>query len=190
MAAYSTMDDATLMLAYASGEAAAFEVLYGRHKRALLQYMVNSCENDVVASELFQDVWLRVVNGRNTYHSTSPFNAWLFKIARNRLIDHYRSNGKAPNLENIDDEHQKNVIQVSLSPLTPEQLASINQREDELYSALQKLSDVQREAIMLRHIAGMSIAEIAEVVETGTETIKSRLRYAISKLRIMLEVLS
>jgi RNA polymerase sigma factor (sigma-70 family) len=69
-------------------------------------------------------------------------------------------------------------------------LNQINQRENELYSALQQLPNVQREAVLLRHIAGMSIAEIATVVETATETIKSRLRYAISKLRTMLEVLS
>jgi RNA polymerase sigma factor (sigma-70 family) len=190
MGDYPSMDDAQLMQAYAGGNADAFEVLYGRHKRALLQYMINSCGSESIASEMFQDVWLRVVNGRDTYQPQSPFNAWLFRIARHRLIDHYRTQGRAPKMENIDDENQKNIFQLALSPLTPEQLASINQRENELYNALQQLPDVQREAILLRHIAGMSIAEIAMVVETGTETIKSRLRYAISKLRTLLEVLT
>lgn len=190
MGDYPTMDDAQLMLAYASGDADAFEVLYGRHKRALLQYMTNSCGSEAIASEMFQDVWLKVINGRDTYQAHSPFNAWLFRIARHRLIDHYRSQGRVPPMENINDDTTKNVLQFSHSPLTPEQLASINQRENELYNALQQLPEVQREAVLLRHIAGMSIAEIASVVETGTETIKSRLRYAISKLRTMLEVLS
>ena len=95
-----------------------------------------------------------------------------------------------PQMEDIEDENQKNIFQLALSPLTPEHLASINQRENELYNALQQLPDVQREAILLRHIAGMSITEIAAVVETGTETIKSRLRYAISKLRTLLEAIT
>jgi RNA polymerase sigma-70 factor (ECF subfamily) len=190
MGDYSTMDDAQLMLAYASGDTGAFEVLYARHKSALLQYMVNSCGSESIASEMFQDVWLRVINGRDAYQPQSPFNAWLYRIARHRLIDHYRSQGRVPKMEDIEDDNNKNVLQLPFSPLNPEQLASINQRESELYAALQQLSEVQREAILLRHIVGMSIAEIATVVETGTETIKSRLRYAISKLRIKLEVLS
>lgn len=190
MGDYPTMDDAQLMLAYARGDADAFEVLYGRHKRALLQYITNSCGSESFANELFQDVWLRVINGRDTYRAQSPFNAWLYRIARHRLIDHYRNQGRAPRMENIEDKNLKNVFQLSLSPLTPEQQASIKQRENELYGALQQLPDVQREAVLLRHIAGMSIAEIAVVVETGTETIKSRLRYAISKLRTMLEQVS
>jgi RNA polymerase sigma factor (sigma-70 family) len=190
MGDYPTMDDAQLMLAYAHGDADAFEVLYGRHKRALLQYITNSCGSEAFASEMFQDVWLRVINGRKSYRAESPFNAWLYRIARHRLIDHYRSQGRVPRTENIEDKKLKNVFQASFSPLTPEHLASIEQRENELYSALQQLPDVQREAVLLRHIAGMSIAEIAVVVETGTETIKSRLRYALSKLRTMLEVLS
>ncbi len=180
-------DDAQLMLAYVKGDAAAFEQLYARHKVALYQFVLNSCNEEARASELFQDVWLKVVKSRATYQAQSPFNAWLFRIARNCLIDHYRQQGRIPRMDSIDDDSKSNVVQLTSPMLSPEQIATLTQRHGTLNSALYTLPDVQREAVLLRHIAGMSIAEIAIIVETGTETVKSRLRYAIVRLRSLLE---
>ena len=183
-------NDGDLMLAYSDGDAAAFEQLYSRYKQPLYQYMMNSCESDATASELFQEVWVRVIKARGTFKNESPFNAWLFRIARNILIDHYRSKGRKPITDSLDEIESQNVTAIRSTSLTPEQMAELKQREGVLHEALQRLPDAQREAMLLKHIAGMNTAEIADVVETGAETIKSRLRYATSKLRMLLEDMS
>lgn len=66
-----------LMRAYTDGDAAAFEALYARHKQALFGYVRQSCSNEAEAHELYQDILLRVIKGRSTYHEASPFKAWL-----------------------------------------------------------------------------------------------------------------
>ena len=178
------------MLAYGQGDAAAFEQLYARYKHQLYQYCLNSCDNEATANELFQEVWIRVIKARSQFKNDSPFNAWLFRIARNIIIDHYRSKGRKPVTESIDEPQSQSVATLKSSLLSPEQMAGIQERETLLYNALQQLPDVQREAVLLKHIAGMSTAEIATMVETGVETVKSRLRYATSKLRTLLEDMS
>jgi len=183
-------DDGQLMLAYGQGDAAAFEQLYTRYKQPLYQFMINSCDGEATAKELFQEVWVRVIKSRVSFKNDSPFNAWLFRIARNIVIDNYRSKGRRPVTESIDDTESSNVAPLKSTSLSPEQMAVLQQREGVLYDALQQLPEAQREAILLRHIAGLNIAEIAELLDTGLETIKSRLRYATSKLRLLLEEMS
>jgi len=182
--------DSELMLAYAGGDTGAFESLYSRHKHPLYRFILNSCGNEAHAHELYQDVWLRVVNNRNSYVNDAPFNAWLYRIAQNRLIDHYRQKA-APDTEfmYIDEEHTA-VATLLGQPLSPDEVASLTQRADVLTAALQKLPPAQREAMLLRHIAGMSVKEIAEFVNEGAETVKSRLRYAVTKIRSQLQELA
>ena len=186
----NSAQDNDLMLAYAGGDTEAFQSLYSRHKRPLYQFITNSCNNEALAHELYQDVWLRVVNNRNSYTRDAPFNAWLYKIARNRLIDHYRQMA-APGTElmYMDEEHSPIATLVS-QPLSPDEIASFTQRADLLTAALQKLPPAQREAMLLRHIAGMSVKEVAEFVNEGVETVKSRLRYAVIKIRAQLQELA
>ena len=183
-------DDAHLMRAYANGDASAFEPLYTRHKQALFRYVRKSCDNEAVAHELYQDIWLHVIKGRRTYQAQSPFNAWLYRIARNRLIDHYR---KQPVMPDCPLDPNLPVAQLSnlvTTPLRPDEIADLSERADVLHVAVQALPAAQREAVLLRHIAGMSLQEVAELLGEGAETIKSRLRYATAKLRSHLQELS
>lgn len=183
-------DDGQLMTAYAGGDAVAFEQLYARHKQALYRYVRNSCGNEAVAHELYQDIWLNIIKGRNTYQAQSPFNAWLYRIARNRLIDHYRQQpaiADSPLDPNMPTSQMSPLV---ITPLTPEEMTHLSERSDVLHTALQTLPVAQREAMLLRHIAGMSLQEIAELLDEGAETIKSRLRYATARLRTVLQELS
>lgn len=177
------------MLAYAAGDVAAFEQLYALHRRALFQFLLNSCGNEAIAREHYQDVWLRVVKNRSSFQPGTPFNAWLYRIARHRVIDHYRAQKRVPPItaaSEMDDTYT-NVSSLFAMPLMPDEIASLTQRSDSLSEALQLLPDVQREAVLLRHIAGMSVSEVASVVDVGVETVKSRLRYAVVKLRSTLQ---
>ena len=79
------------MLAYAGGDAGAFERLYRRHKDGLYRYFLRHTEGRDMAAELFQDVWKGLIQARERYRPDAPFSAWLYRLAHNRLVDHYRS---------------------------------------------------------------------------------------------------
>ena len=86
--------DEDLMLAYAAGDAAAFDALYARHKGGLYRYVLRQCTHAGVAEELFQDVWMNVLRARASYVPSARFATWLYRIAHNRLIDHWRATGQ------------------------------------------------------------------------------------------------
>lgn len=182
------ISDTHLMIRYRDGDVDAFDELYHRHKSTLYRFMVNSCNSNAVAAELFQDVWARVVNGRHGYSDSAPFAAWLYRIARNRLIDFYRSDKNSKLTTSLDLDNESHVTQLQ-TPLQPDELAELATRKDALSVALAALPDEQREVVLLRHIAGFGVQEISELVNENAETVKSRLRYAFTKLRKQLRML-
>lgn len=183
------LDECQLMAAYADGDAAAFEQLHARHRQNLFRFVENSCGNPALAHELYQDIWMNVIRSRQSYRLEVPFNAWLYRIARNRLVDHYRQQRMV--MSDVDVDTQASTLSVLMpGTLTPEEVAIMSQRTELLGTALQSLPEAQREAILLRHIAGMSLSEVASVVDQGMETVKSRLRYGTSRLRSLLQELS
>lgn len=171
--------DEDLMICYREGDGDAFEVLYHRHKGALYRYLLRHCGASALADELFQDVWTRLIASRDSYRVKARFSTYLYRIAHNRLVDYYRRQSTSPLKPATDD---------SLDPpgpacQQPEQGAHAEQRIQRLLSLLAALPQEQREAFLLREEAGLSLAQIAEVTGTGQETAKSRLRYALQRLR-------
>ena len=166
------------MLSYGAGNAAAFDILYQRHKTPLYRFILRQCGQEVV-DELFQDIWLKVINSRESYQVKSSFKTWLYHLARNRIIDLYRRNNIRP-VDNHADE--LNTI-ANISVAQPEtQLQSQNQYET-LLKAISELPADQKEAFLLREEAGLNTEQIAETCGINFETAKSRLRYAMNKLR-------
>jgi RNA polymerase sigma factor (sigma-70 family) len=167
--------DEDLMLAYRDGNAGAFETLYGRHRARLYRFVLRSVKERGLAEELFQDVWMRVIEARERYFPSAKFTTWLYSIAHNRLVDHWRKKGLAlVDLENVEVEGN--------FP-NPERQLEAKQGVQRFASALEALPPAQREAFLLHEEAGMSVAEIAEATGAGQEAAKSRLRYATAKLR-------
>ena len=184
--------DEDLMLAYAGGHAAAFDTLYARHKGPVYRYMLRHCGSAGTADELFQDVWLNVVRSRAGYAPTAKFTTWLYTLARNRLVDHWRSSGQV-GFVSIDGEDDDACSLIESLPGTrtgqPEIVVESREIGRRLAQALATLPIVQREAFLLQQEAGLSLAEIAALTGAGEETVKSRLRYATAKLRAVLEPL-
>lgn len=178
--------DEGLMLAYGNGEAAAFEILYARWRRRLFRYLSQQCGQTGTCDELFQDIWLRVINARRDYQATAPFHAWLFRIARNRLLDHWRSQQRTPSEAAAfpDDEAEYILAGIpAADDASPERRAERRALAEHLVAAVQALPEAQREAFLLAEDGGLSLEEIAQLTEVGRETVKSRLRYAMGKLR-------
>ena len=180
-------EDEELMLLYGAGDARAFERLYARHKGGVFRFLRRQCAGNAVAEELFQDVWLRVVSARASYTPSAKFTTWLYTIAHNRLMDHYRSLGRRPPHASLDDEDAPIAEPVADPAESPERALDRKRAAERIVAAVEALPGAQREAFLLQQEAGLSVEEIAQTTGVPFETAKSRLRYALAKLRTDLE---
>ena len=179
--------DEDLMLSYAAGDAAAFEALYARHKGGVYRYLVRHCGNAGTADELFQDVWMNVIRVRASYTPTAKFTTWLYRIAHNRLIDHWRATGRVELVSaGVDDDDDPLDAIPGPRNDEPEVRAGAREIGARIRQALAALPAAQREAFLLHQEGGLELSEIAELTGTGIETVKSRIRYAQAKLRVEL----
>jgi RNA polymerase sigma factor (sigma-70 family) len=179
---HAEASDDALMLAWARGDIVAFETLYGRHRQRLHRFLLRQLRDPGLADEVFQDTWQRVVAAGRGWRPDAPFATWLYRIARNRIADHWRAREHRPPAP-VDAEERTLRVE---DPETPERRMDTLQRGRELQSALDALPEEQREAVLLRLEQELSLEEIGAITGVGRETVKSRLRYAMDKLRAAL----
>ena len=173
------------MLAYRAGDAAAFDALYARHRGGLFRYLRRHTGNAAVADELFQDVWMRLIDARGRYEPQAKFTTWLYTIAHNRLMDHFRAASRVQ-LASYDDPADDPLDEVPANDPQPQDQLERKQTAARLLAALDALPTAQREAFVLQQEGELSVEEIATVTGVTRETAKSRLRYALAKLRASL----
>lgn len=174
--------DDVLMLAWTGGDAAAFELLYARHRGPLYRFLLRQIRDAALADEFFQDVWQRVIGARHGWKPDAQFSTWLFRIAHNRLNDHWRGLKHRPPTPEDGDERAARVP----DPSTPERELSEFEQRRRLQRAIEELPEEQREVVLLRLEQELSLEEIGAITGAGRETVKSRLRYAMDKLRARL----
>jgi len=177
--------DEDLMLAYAAGAAAAFDALYARHKGGVYRYVLRHCGHAGVADELFQDVWMNVIRARASYVPSARFTTWLYRIAHNRLIDHWRATGHVEFVTAGPDDDTDDPLDAlpAAQDDEPEVRATAREVSERLKAAFAALPAAQREAFLLHQEGGLDLAAIATLTGAGVETVKSRIRYAVTKLR-------
>jgi RNA polymerase sigma-70 factor, ECF subfamily len=180
----SEASDEELMLRYGKGDATAFETLYRRHRLTLYGFLLRQVGNPESASDLFQDLWMRVVNSRGRYEARAKFSSWLYAIAHNRLMDYYRASGRASFLG--PEESESALGDLPAPEIAPELRLDRQRAMERLYAALAQLPDAQREAFLLQQEGELSVEDIAAATGVSRETAKSRLRYAVAKLRASL----
>ena len=173
--------DEELMLRYAKGDLDAFQQLYAHHRGGLYRYFLRQSHASV-AEELFQDVWARVIQSRKRYRPKAAFKTWLYTLAHNRLVDHWRREGVRPVEQAMLDDDGPEMVTADANP-GPQRLVDLRDCLEQLLQLVSGLPEVQRQTFLLRHEAGMSLQEIAEATSTRAETAKSRLRYAMGRLR-------
>ena len=174
------------MLRYAGGDVSAFERLYARHKGPLYRYLLRQVGDPAVASDLFQEVWSRIIAARNRYEIRAKFATFLYQVAHHCTIDHYRRRRSLPGEEPFDDGAFLGIEPESPEHDRPDRIAERREQQSALLAAIAALPAEQREAFLLREEAGLDVEEIARVTGVGSETAKSRVRYAIRKLRLAL----
>ncbi len=173
--------DAQLMLRYAAGDARAFDELYASHRNALWRFIRRSVADAAATDDVFQECWSRVIAHRENYRPEARFATWLYRIAHNCCMDHWRKSGRRGARETTDDE----AVAAAADDGSTEPLAAVLEGEagERLASALGRLPEEQRAAFLLYVEGGLSVAEIAESTGVNPETAKSRLRYAVARLK-------
>ncbi len=177
-----------LMERYRDGDLASFKELYQRHSRGLYQFIYWRSPRKDWVDEIAQDTWASLHGARERYQVQSGFRTYLYQIARNRLIDLLRQHqdllasdmgtgddDDASTFEHLADQRQDGV--------SPESALDEKQQAADLHAAIRSLPGEQREALIMQQFNGMSLEEIAVMTGVPAETVKSRLRYAMRKLR-------
>lgn len=177
--------DGELMLRYRRGDVRAFETLYSRHKGALYRYLQRMCREREIANDLFQEVWSRVIASRERYEVRAQFTTFLFQIAHNCAIDYFRR-AERQRLNQTDDVDELQDRLPGADAERPDARAAESQLRAAFKRELQRLPDEQRQVFVLREEGGLSLEEIGKITGVTMETAKSRLRYALAKLRAAL----
>jgi RNA polymerase sigma-70 factor (ECF subfamily) len=183
------MADEQLMLAYAQGDAAAFDELYARHESALYRFVRRLLGGALSsqADEVFQDTWMRIIAARASFAPQgAAWRTWAFTIAHNVAMDRLRTSGREVGLSARDDGEDPMewiAATLDLSHPSSEDVAFWRAAGRQLLSCLDELPALQRAAFLLHHEDGASVEEMAQRLELPFETAKSRLRYALQKLR-------
>ncbi len=191
-------DDA-LMAAFANGDARAFEQLYARHQAGLYRFirrLLGSALN-AQTDEVFQDTWLRVVQARTRWQPLgASFRTWLFTLAHHRVVDLLRRSGREVSVDGFDGDDGapwepaadasaawQHWPAPAAAASHTEELAFWRRAGEQLLGCLDQLPLPQRTTFLLHHDDGFALDEVARTLEVGFETAKTRLRYAMSKLR-------
>ena len=175
------LDDSALMLRYKDGDVAAFETLYRRHNDALYRYLLRLSRHPDTADDVFQEVWGKIIKARGKYRPTAKFTTFLYRVAYNCFIDYLRRNKRHTHRLTAEADHQPDPGDA------PELQAERSLARRRLHAALLDLPDEQRDVFLLHEEAGLSLDQIAAVTDANRETVKSRLRYAVSKLRAAID---
>jgi RNA polymerase sigma factor (sigma-70 family) len=182
--------DEALMLAYAGGDARAFETLYDRHALPVWRFVQRSVRDSALADDLVQDVWFSLLRHAPQYEPRAKFRTWLFTLAHHRVVDHWRTQKQHASLDAETEEGAALAESLAAdSGFGPVRQLQSREQAQALLDALTELPPLQREAFLLQAEGGMSVAEIAETTGVTHETAKSRLRYGRERLRQLLETL-
>ena len=183
------VSDEALLAAYAAGDARAFSDLYERHERPVYRYFLRQGATPAQADDLLQDTWLAVIRNAANFEPRAKFTTWLYTIARHKLVDQWRDRDGAVSLdEAANDPDGEAALQVDAGEAhRPDVQAMSREQARAFVDAVGRLPAAQRETFLLQAEGGLSLEEIAAVTNAGHETVKSRLRYAMTKLRTAME---
>lgn len=182
----ATIPDEQLMLRYRDGDLLAFEELYQRHRLGLYRFISWRSPRAEWVDEVVQDAWANLHHARQRYQPEASFRTYLYQIARNRLFDLLRQQQPmlAADMGSTDGRSLFDVLaDAAHDGMSPEDALEQKQERDGLHHAIASLPSEQKEAVILQQFSGLSLDEIAEVASVPVETVKSRLRYAMRKLR-------
>lgn len=181
--------DSDLLAAYRRGDANAFDALYARHRVSLFNFLLNhSGRRRHEVEDVFQETWIKVIRHADSFDCAKPFAPWLYRIARNCLTDRWRHLAAVESIHVSDDIAMSGAS--SNGTLRPERAASGEDIRRRWETALAALPALQREVVLLKLETDLDLDTLAEITGAPRETVKSRLRYGMNRLREMLQEVS
>ena len=184
--------DEDLMVQYQQGEVRAFEVLLGRHRKPVFNFILRYVGDRETAEDLLQETFMRVIKGADAYKRQAKFTTWLYTIARNLCVDQTRrrkhrkhASLDAPMAASEDSGTLMDVIPGS--EMASDRKSVNKELHETMQRAIGSLSEEQREVFLMREFLDMPFKQIADVVGVPENTVKSRMRYALEKLRLELD---
>jgi RNA polymerase sigma-70 factor (ECF subfamily) len=179
--------DAELMLRVKDGDGSSFGVLLDKHRLSVVHFLYRMVQNQAVAEELAQEVFLRVYRSRSTYEPTAKFTTWLFRIATHLALNAIRD-GKNEKFEQRldDDSWDLPVRQVSDTRPNVEHAMVYQARLEEVRRAVAGLPEKQRAAVLMHKYEEMEYSQIARVLNCSESAVKSLLFRAYETLRARL----
>ena len=182
----SQRTDDELMSLFGGGSNEAFETLVLRYKNALYQYIKSMVLDQGAAEDLFQEVFITLFKSADKYQAQGKFKAWLFLMARNKVLNYFRAQNKNTTSLDQTDEEGNAFLQDTLPDTSAPVLEGLTQREtaQAVHRALEQLPERQREILILRQ--DMSFKEIAEMLGRPLGTILADSYRALGKLKQLL----
>ncbi|MBN1349496.1 sigma-70 family RNA polymerase sigma factor [candidate division KSB1 bacterium] len=181
--------DDELMQRVANGESDAFSLLVERYKYELYQFVLQRVHNREIASDLSQDVFVKIFQAAGQYSPEGKFRSWLYRIAQNICVDEYRQRCRASILPLIQiDGSEAERKQQSIGPSDnlegdPAYGLELKELNGYIQQALQRLPEPQRTAFILCQTRGLTYQEIARIQGCPLGTVKSRVHVALHKIK-------
>jgi RNA polymerase sigma-70 factor (ECF subfamily) len=182
--------DEILMDAFRTGDGSAFGILVQRHSRGVYNYLLRSVHNTARAEEMLQEVFMRVIRSKNRYQQSAKFTTWVYTIARNLCVDESRrarfrdhESLEAPRRGGNHGQGRTLLAAIPAEQVPTDEGADAPRIRGRLADAIAALPEDQREVFLMRQLGGLSFREIGEAVGAPENTVKSRMRYALEKLR-------
>lgn len=178
------LTDFELVKQFIEGQQSAIEILITRHKERVYTYIFFKVKNEHLADDLFQEAFIKVMNSlqKGKYKDDSKFVPWVLRIAHNLIIDHYRVEKRMRNVSNDEKDYDLfNSSKFSEPNIESDMIKT--QTQDEVRELIEKLSEDQKQMVVLRHFVGMSFKDIAEELDISINTALGRMRYALKNLR-------
>ena len=184
--------DEDLMVMYQRGEVRAFEILLTRHRRPVFHFILRFIGERETAEDLLQEAFMRVIKGAEAYKLQAKFTTWLYTIARNLCVDQTRrrKHRKHASLDAPLDTGEESGTLLDVIPggeMASDRQSVNKQLHETMQKAIGGLSEEQREVFLMREFLDLPFKQIADVVGVPENTVKSRMRYALEKLRLELD---
>ncbi len=183
-----SISDYELIQRFINGEQSCFEQIIKRHKNKVFAYISLYIRDQALAEDIFQDTFMKVIQSVKSgrYQDNGKFISWVMRIAHNLIIDHFRRIRQMNTISN--DEYDSDLFNSrKLSESTVEDDIIKRQIQKDVRKMISHLPDDQREVVILRHYAGLSFKEIAEITDVSINTALGRMRYALINMRKIME---
>jgi RNA polymerase sigma factor (sigma-70 family) len=185
---YKMITDYELVQRFIKGEQSCFEEIIHRHKKKVFAYISLYIRDQALVEDIFQDTFLKVIQSVKSgkYYDNGKFLSWVMRIAHNLIIDHFRRTKQMNTISN--DDYESDIFNSKkFSDENVEDILIKRQIQKDVRMLIGQLPGDQKEVVILRHYAGLSFKEIADITDVSINTALGRMRYALINMRKIME---